>query len=73
MRSYQDKINQLIMHSVLLLYTLICMFPVYLLLSNSFKKRKAIFKEPLSLPSEETFSLGRNDLNNLLPLMYLLN
>ena len=45
------------MHSVLIIYTLICLFPVYLLVNNSFKSRKAIFKQPLSLPSEETFSL----------------
>ena len=57
MKKNQEKYNHLIMHVVLLSYTLICMFPVYLLINNSFKKRRAIFKEPLSLPNEETFSL----------------
>ena len=57
MNNVKDKYNHLIMHIVLLSYTLICIFPVYLLVNNSFKKRRAIFKEPLSLPTEETFSL----------------
>ena len=57
MKNIKDKYNHLIMHIVLISYTLICLFPVYLLVNNSFKKRRAIFKEPLSLPSEETFSL----------------
>ena len=46
------------MHLVLISYTLICLFPVYLLVGNSFKSRRAIFKQPLSLPNEETFSLA---------------
>ncbi|SVA71460.1 uncharacterized protein METZ01_LOCUS124314 [marine metagenome] len=46
------------MHTVLIFYTLVCLFPVYLLVGNSFKKRRAIFKEPMSLPNEETFSLA---------------
>ena len=57
MNNVKDKYNHLIMHIVLISYTLICIFPVYLLVNNSFKKRRAIFKEPLSLPTEETFSL----------------
>ena len=57
MGNIKEKYNHLIMHIVLIFYTLICLFPVYLLVSNSFKKRRAIFKEPLSLPNEETFSL----------------
>jgi len=45
------------MHAVLLGYTLIALFPVFVILINSFKSRKAIFREPLSLPNTDTFSL----------------
>ena len=46
------------MHVVLLSYTIICCFPVYLLIINAFKKRRAIFKQPMEFPTEETFSLA---------------
>ncbi len=44
-------------HAVLLSYTLIALFPVFVIVSNSFKSRKAIFSSPLSLPDASTFSL----------------
>ncbi len=44
-------------HAVLITYTLIALFPVVVILINSFKTRKAIFKSPLSLPNSESFSL----------------
>ena len=58
MRNLSSSLNSTIMHLVLISYTLICLFPVYLLVGNSFKSRRAIFKQPLSLPNEETFSLA---------------
>ena len=58
MRTLNSNLNSFIMHSVLIIYTLICMFPVYLLINNAFKSRRAIFKQPLSLPNEDTFSLA---------------
>lgn len=42
-------------HAVLMTYTLIALFPVFVVVINSFKSRKAIFSEPLSLPSASTF------------------
>lgn len=45
------------MHGALILYTLIALFPVFIILINSFKKRKSIFREPLSLPDADSFSL----------------
>jgi len=45
------------MHGVLILYTLIALFPVFVILINSFKSRRAIFGEPLALPNADTFSL----------------
>ncbi len=44
-------------HAVLITYTIIALFPVFVILINSFKTRKAIFREPLSLPRSDSFSL----------------
>jgi raffinose/stachyose/melibiose transport system permease protein len=44
-------------HLVLITYTIIALFPVLVILVNSFKSRTAIFREPLSLPNSESFSL----------------
>jgi len=43
-------------HAVLLTYTVIALFPVIIIVVNSFKTRKAIFRSPLSPPDSETFS-----------------
>jgi raffinose/stachyose/melibiose transport system permease protein len=44
-------------HVALLSYTAVALFPIFLIIINSFKTRKAIFREPLALPNAETFSL----------------
>ncbi|WP_193142995.1 MULTISPECIES: carbohydrate ABC transporter permease [unclassified Meridianimarinicoccus] len=44
-------------HAVLITYTIIALFPVFVILINSFKTRKAIFREPLALPNAESFSM----------------
>jgi raffinose/stachyose/melibiose transport system permease protein len=44
-------------HGALILYTLIALFPVFVIIVNSFKTRKAIFSDPLALPGPETFTL----------------
>lgn len=44
-------------HIVLAGYTLLCLFPVILVVMNSFKTRNAIFSSPLAPPTRETFSL----------------
>lgn len=41
----------------LIFWSIIALFPIYLILVNAFKERKAIFKLPFSVPSSETFSL----------------
>jgi len=56
-RARTSPVNTGAMHAVLLGYTLIALFPVFVILINSFKSRKAIFREPLSLPNTDTFSL----------------
>ncbi|MCR9135340.1 MAG: carbohydrate ABC transporter permease [Alphaproteobacteria bacterium] len=44
-------------HAILATYTIIALFPVIVIIVNSFKSRKAIFRSPLSLPDETSFSL----------------
>ena len=44
-------------HAILISYTVIALFPVLVILINSFKSRKAIFRSPLSLPDSDSFSL----------------
>ena len=51
-----NPVNVGLMHGALILYTLIALFPVFVILINSFKTRKAIFREPLALPHSESFS-----------------
>jgi|TARA_Y100000385_G_scaffold290482_1_gene363792 raffinose/stachyose/melibiose transport system permease protein len=53
----QNPLNSIAAHGVLILYTLIALFPVFVIIINSFKTRKAIFRDPLGLPNAETFSL----------------
>ena len=44
-------------HAVLVAYTVLALFPIVLVIMNSFKERKAIFGAPLAWPRPETFSL----------------
>lgn len=44
-------------HAILLGYTLIALYPISLVLINSFKSRKGIFGDPMALPTEKSFSL----------------
>ncbi len=43
-------------HGVLLTYTLIALFPIFMIVTNSFKSRKGIFRDPLALPDADTLS-----------------
>ncbi len=56
-RARSNPINATAMHGALILYTLIALFPVFVILINSFKARKAIFREPLALPNSDSFSM----------------
>jgi raffinose/stachyose/melibiose transport system permease protein len=44
-------------HAALITYTLIALFPVFVIVINSFKSRKAIFSDPLALPWPGNFDL----------------
>ena len=45
------------MHAALIAYTAVALFPVFVILVNSFKTRRAIFGEPLALPDADSFSM----------------
>lgn len=49
--------NSAAMHGALIVYTLIALFPVFVIVINSFKSRRAIFREPLALPNSDSFSM----------------
>lgn len=52
-------------HIILAGYSLIALFPILMIVINSFKSRKAIFGAPFTLPNSETFSLiGYNTVFN---------
>jgi raffinose/stachyose/melibiose transport system permease protein len=44
-------------HLVLIGYAVIALFPIFMIVINSFKTRRAIFGAPFTLPGPETFSL----------------
>ena len=56
-KARRNPLNISLMHGALILYTIIALFPVFVILLNSLKTRKAIFREPLSLPNADSFSL----------------
>ncbi|APX17621.1 carbohydrate ABC transporter permease [Phaeobacter inhibens] len=56
-KSRSNPFNSILAHGALITYTLIALFPVFVILVNSFKTRKAIFRDPLGLPTSDTFSL----------------
>jgi len=56
-RRHSFPLRQAAAHAALAAYTVIALFPVWIILINSFKTRRSIFGEPLALPSAETFSV----------------
>ena len=56
-RARSSPLNRAAVHAVLLLYTALCLGPVLLVVSNSFKTRATIFGAPLALPGFASFDL----------------
>jgi len=50
-------VGALLPHLILIGFSLLALFPIFMILINSFKARKAIFGVPFQLPTAETFSL----------------
>jgi len=53
----QQLIGKSIPIIILTIYSLIALFPIVMILMNSFKAKKAIFGAPFQFPTAETFSL----------------
>ena len=56
-RTRQNIFHTTIAHTLLLAYMALALFPVFVILINSFKTRKAIFRHPLMPPDADSFSL----------------
>jgi raffinose/stachyose/melibiose transport system permease protein len=52
----KERISNTGIHAVLIAYSLLALFPLILILINSFKSRKAIFRDPTGLPLGDSFS-----------------
>ncbi|NNG04984.1 MAG: carbohydrate ABC transporter permease [Inquilinus sp.] len=48
--------NAIAMHAVLGGYTIIALFPIYMVLANSFKNRAEIFRNPMVPPTPDSFT-----------------
>ncbi len=55
-KARRNPFNLFAAHGILIVYTVIALFPVFVILINSFKERRSIFREPLALPDGESFS-----------------
>jgi raffinose/stachyose/melibiose transport system permease protein len=53
----QDFIERFVPLVILTIYAIIALFPIVMILMNSFKAKKAIFGAPFQFPTSETFSL----------------
>jgi raffinose/stachyose/melibiose transport system permease protein len=54
---FRRWIERLIPHLILIGFTVLALFPIVLIVMNSFKIKKAIFGDPFALPNSATFSL----------------
>lgn len=57
MAKKRSHLSVAVVHTVLVSYTILALWPIFLIIINSFKSRKGIFSDPMGLPSSETFSL----------------
>jgi raffinose/stachyose/melibiose transport system permease protein len=56
-KATSSPVRSIAAHGALILYTIIALFPVVIVVINSFKSRQAIFREPLMPPTASTFDL----------------
>ena len=57
MQARQNLGRTIAAHAVLITWTLVALFPVFVIVVNSYKSRKAIFADPLSLPLPSNFDM----------------
>ncbi|MEO7221758.1 MAG: carbohydrate ABC transporter permease [Devosia sp.] len=55
-KARQSPLRSIAAHAILLTYTVIALFPVYVVVINSLKNRKGIFGNPLAFPIGELFA-----------------
>ena len=48
--------SRIAVHIALILYTILALGPIFLIIINAFKTRRAIFADPLGLPNGQTFT-----------------
>lgn len=53
----RKPLSATMVHGILLAYTVLALWPIFLIIINSFKSRKAIFRDPMGLPGVDSFSL----------------
>lgn len=53
----RERVSATFIHAILLSYTAIALFPLFLIFLNSFKSRRAIFGDPLGMPIDKAFSM----------------
>jgi len=53
---FRDRLTSTGIHAILLAYTVLSLFPIFLIGLNSWKSRRAIFGDPLGLPIDKAFS-----------------
>jgi raffinose/stachyose/melibiose transport system permease protein len=53
---FQRWAYEIIPHIILIGYCVIALYPIVLIVVNSFKSREGIFGEPYAIPTAETFS-----------------
>jgi len=52
----RQRLSSTALHAILIAWSVLALFPLVLIVINSWKSRKGIFREPLALPGAETFS-----------------
>ena len=52
----RQRLSSTAIHMVLIAYSLLALFPLALIIINSFKSKKAIFRDPTGLPLGDSFS-----------------
>lgn len=54
---FRNRASMALAHAALFSYAILVLFPILLVVMNSFKARRAIFRDPLALPTPDSFSL----------------
>lgn len=70
---WRQTLSSTFIHGILLAWTTLALFPLFLILLNSFKSRRAIFGDPLGLPTGKALSMkGYNSVmtNSDFPLFF---